>query len=217
MAEAKKKPAAKQVMDVQKPDKVAADATAKPVIVANRQILRDPMVTAEATTPVAESKPSAPLVPEPAVEAKAEIQPEEPEPATEPKVQAGEKVITPPTETAAEEPAKEEPAAEPEAEPELEKADESETPEPTEVTTDAAIEAAAEDAEAKRDAELQKLIDKKQYFLPINAMEQRRAEQFIALGIVMSIILALAWLDISLDAGLIHIDNIHALTHFFSN
>ena len=56
MAEAKKKPVPKQVIDVHKPGKTAASATAKPVIVTNRQILRDPMVTDEATTPIDEPK-----------------------------------------------------------------------------------------------------------------------------------------------------------------
>jgi hypothetical protein len=197
VAETKRKSSPKQVMDVQKSDAVASDATAKPVIVTNRQILRDPMVTNEATTPVTEVKSGAPSETEPAAETKVET------------------IIAPVTEQPAGEQPKTEAAPEPEAKPEPEA--EPAEPVPGEVTTDAAIEAAAEDAEAKREAELQKLIDKKQYFLKINAMEQRRAEQFIALGVVISIVLALVWLDVSLDAGLIHLGSIHPLTHFFSN
>ena len=216
MAEAKRKPSAKQVMDVQKSDSVAADATAKPVIVTHRQILRDPMVTSEATTPVAETQAAG--EPKLSTTAKADTVPV---PAAV--TQESSKVIEPPQEEEkpadmpeehVPEAAKQEPEEPVEPEQPAETPDE---PAPTEVTTDAAIEAAAEEAEAKREAELQKLIDKKKYFLPINAAEQRRAEQFIALGMVISIILALAWIDVSLDAGLIHIGNIHPLTHFFSN
>ncbi len=225
MPEPKRKTTSKQVMDVHNADNVAADENSKPVIVANRQILRDPMVTSEATTPVVETK-SAPAMPADteAPVATAEIpaiDPQSDEPVAaasevEPAEMKHQKIIAPvtfePKTAAAPEatPPEEAPAAE-EAEP----ADDQ--PVPTAETTDEAIEAAAEEAKVAREAELQKLVDKKQFYLPINAIEQRRAEQFIALGILLSVILALAWLDISLDAGLIHLGNVHAVTHFFSN
>ncbi|MGC1176773.1 MAG: hypothetical protein WA843_01775 [Candidatus Saccharimonadales bacterium] len=76
----------------------------------------------------------------------------------------------------------------------------------------------AEDAAQSAHAiTIQKLVDSKQYFLPINAVEKRRSKRFVSLGILLSIILALAWADIALDAGLIHVSSVKPLTHFFSN
>ena len=77
-----------------------------------------------------------------------------------------------------------------------------------------------EEAEATKQAEHQAAIDKlatgKQYFLPINSVEKRRSKQFVAIGIILSLLLILAWADIALDAGLIHLAGIKPLTHFFS-
>jgi hypothetical protein len=39
----------------------------------------------------------------------------------------------------------------------------------------------------------------------------------VALGVVLAIVLALAWADIALDAGLIQINGVKPVTHFFSN
>jgi hypothetical protein len=79
----------------------------------------------------------------------------------------------------------------------------------------------AEEAEAaeqeKRDTEIQKLIDSKKYELPINSVETRRSKRVVIIGIVLSILLVLAWLDIALDASLIQVDGIKPVTHFFSN
>jgi hypothetical protein len=77
-----------------------------------------------------------------------------------------------------------------------------------------------EEAEAAKRAEHQAAIDKlavgKQYYLPINAVEKRRSKRFVAIGIILSLLLILAWADIALDAGLIHLSGIKPLTHFFS-
>lgn len=76
----------------------------------------------------------------------------------------------------------------------------------------------AEAAEqAKHDAATQKLVDSKKYFLPINAVEKRKTKRFIVLGILLVILLALAWGDIAADAGIIHVSGIKPPTHFFSN
>ncbi len=73
------------------------------------------------------------------------------------------------------------------------------------------------DAEkAKADAALQKLADSKQYFLPINTLEKRRSKRFVAFGIVLSLLMIIAWANIALDAGLITIDGVKPLTNFFS-
>lgn len=74
-----------------------------------------------------------------------------------------------------------------------------------------------EEAQAAQDAELQKLIDTKKYFLPINAVEHRRSARFVAIGVILALILAAAWVDVALDAGLIHLSGIKPVTHLFSN
>jgi len=83
-------------------------------------------------------------------------------------------------------------------------------------TVEAAAKAEAEKV-ALHDAEIQKLVDSKQYYLPINAVEKRRSKRVVALGIFLSLILAAAWLDIALDAGLVQLDSVKPVTHFFSN
>jgi hypothetical protein len=70
---------------------------------------------------------------------------------------------------------------------------------------------------AKHEAATQKLIESEQYFLPINSVEKRKARRFVVLGIVLALLLAIAWADIALDAGLIHIHGVKAFTHFFSS
>jgi flagellar biosynthesis GTPase FlhF len=72
-------------------------------------------------------------------------------------------------------------------------------------------------AEAEHDAAIEKMIDEKKHFLPINSVEKRKTKRFILLGVLLSIVLAAAWVDIALDAGLIQLDNVKPVTHFFSN
>jgi len=78
-------------------------------------------------------------------------------------------------------------------------------------------EAAAAEAKAKRDAELEKLVEDKTYYLPVNAVEKRRTKRVVIAGILLSLLLAAAWVDIALDAGLIKINGLKAITHFFSS
>jgi hypothetical protein len=73
------------------------------------------------------------------------------------------------------------------------------------------------EALAKHDEAIQQLVDSKQYFLPINAVEKRKTRHFVILGVLLSVLLLLAWGDIALDAGLIQISGIKPATHFFSN
>ncbi len=80
-------------------------------------------------------------------------------------------------------------------------------------TRQAEIEAAEQ---AKHQAGIDKLADSKKYFLPINAVEKRRSKRFVALGILLSLLLAAAWVNIALDAGLIELNGLKPLTHFFS-
>ena len=76
--------------------------------------------------------------------------------------------------------------------------------------------ASEEEAEAKRQAELQTLIDNRTYYLPINTLETRRTKQFVLVGMLLGLILIVAWADIALDAGLVHVGNLKAVTHFFN-
>jgi hypothetical protein len=69
--------------------------------------------------------------------------------------------------------------------------------------------------QAQRDEELLKLTETKQYFLPINSVEKRRSKQVVLGGVLLSLILIVAWVDIALDAGLIELGSIKAVTHFF--
>ncbi len=59
------------------------------------------------------------------------------------------------------------------------------------------------------------LIRTKKYFLPINIVQKKKTKRFILIGSLVIIILGLVWLDIALDAGIIHIASIKPLTHFF--
>lgn len=72
-------------------------------------------------------------------------------------------------------------------------------------------------AQAEEDAKTAKLIESRKYFLPINAVEQRRSTQIAVAGVILALILAVAWVDVALDAGLIHLGGIKPVTHIFSN
>ncbi len=74
-----------------------------------------------------------------------------------------------------------------------------------------------EDEDDEYAKNIQKLVTEKRYFLPINTQEKRRTKHFIILGVVLILLLAAAWADIALDAGLIHLDGVKPLTHLFSN
>jgi hypothetical protein len=39
----------------------------------------------------------------------------------------------------------------------------------------------------------------------------------VLLGIVLAVVLAVAWVDVALDAGLIQLGSVKPVTHFFSN
>ncbi|MGH7142335.1 MAG: hypothetical protein ACREF5_02600 [Candidatus Saccharimonadales bacterium] len=64
-------------------------------------------------------------------------------------------------------------------------------------------------------AELEKIIDSKKYFLPINSVEHRKDTRQAISVLILVILLALVWLDLILDAGLIRLGGIHAVTNFF--
>jgi hypothetical protein len=115
--------------------------------------------------------------------------------------------------------------AEPEPTPEPEPKDEPElpaeakpdaAPDPTDQPPKVDLEAEAKQ-QAEHDAAIQKLVDSKKYFLPINAVEKRRSKRFVAVGVLLSLLLLAAWADIAADAGLISVPGVKPVTHFFSN
>lgn len=199
MAETKK-PAAKPIIDIAHPGKSAPSATSKPVIVTNRAILKDPMMADQGNQePDLPDKEAAPTL--------------APSRSGRPNLK--------PTAVASEDTSATEPSSDPTPEPaKLSPAEDAATADDDEATAAGQTEqqlAAEDEAHAKHEAEIQKLIDAKQYFLPINAVEKRRSKRVVLLGVIVSLLLALAWADIALDAGLIQINGVKPATHFFSN
>lgn len=246
----------KKHFDIARPGKSAASPTSRPVIVSNRPILKDPMVTDSipgsdmqfsseparriSIKPLAEKEEKAEdskkadNAPEPKPASDSVVPPEpvqdvdaadNKEEATEPEEKKPAKKTDTDTDLEKAEPqedSKEEVSAEPESKDEDEQSDE--TGEDTEETneTDARTQgdqtSEEEEAElAAHKAEIEKLIVSREYFLPINSVSKRRTKHHVILGVLLIILLALAWTDIALDAGLIQINNIKPVTHFFSN
>lgn len=207
------KPAVKRIVDVARPDKVAALPTAKAVIVTNHGILRDPMVASASARDEPDVPSALPLAP-----------PSKPEPdtmsggtETAPSIRKG--VMKPLTETEkAAAPAVE--TAAPAASEETADAKQPGYTPPPPVNDEAGLalpDQKKQEAEAKRQAELERLVEEKTYFLSIKTVEQRRTARFVLFGIILSLLLLGAWLNIALDAGLIELGGLKPLTHFFSN
>lgn len=64
-------------------------------------------------------------------------------------------------------------------------------------------------------AEQQKAIENGEYFLPITTAETRRMRREILFSTLFVLVLIVVWLDIMLDAGLLSLGNIKAVTDFF--
>lgn len=218
-----KKPAdAKPIIDVEHPGKSAPSGNSKSVIVNSRPLLKDPMVVTDnaAVMPDKESAQDQPAktksldiaTPQPATELllETEAPDETAEQTTKPEPEP-EKVVEPPPSAA---PA-DEPEAAPEPQPEAVEDDE-EKDQPLAKGSAQQLEAEAATA-AKHQADVEKLADSEQYYLPINTVEKRRSRRFVAIGIILSLLLVVAWADIALDAGLVHVNSVKPVTHFFSN
>lgn len=67
----------------------------------------------------------------------------------------------------------------------------------------------------ERESNLQKIVDAKTYYLPINAVEKRKTKRFVILGVLLSILLIMVWINIALDAELVQIDGITPVTNLF--
>jgi len=200
MAETKKADS-KKIVDVAHPGQSAPAGNSKSIIVTNRPIMKDPMMVEEKTSdaPKSSSKqehapdPELPRSVETKIEAPVKSSPVQPPPAPE----------DPEPKTEAEAPA---PTAAP---------DDDQTAAPAAKDTKA-VEAEAAEA-AKHQAAIDKLVESKQYYLPINSVEKRRTKRFVLLGVALSLLLAVAWVDVALDAGLIQLGGIKPVTHLFSN
>lgn len=211
----------KPIMDVAHPGKTAPPTNSKSVIITHRPVVQDPMMIEnklEADAPSdkqaaapSHSKVIQPLTAPLVSSDKAASEPDNSGPTDEAKPQE-DKPNQPDTEKT-----KEAVATDTEAT----TADQSKTAAEDDgdagpISPQAAIDAEAA-AKQKADEALQLLVESKQYLLPINTAEKRRTKRTLVIGIVFSIILIAAWLDVALDAGMVHLGNVQPLTHFFSS
>lgn len=89
-------------------------------------------------------------------------------------------------------------------------------PQPGDVAAAEKASAAEKAAVAERAAQ-EKIIASGQYYLPIAGAGRQRGVQRAVLILLLVVLLGLAWLDIAMDAGIIHIHGVQPVTHFFSN
>lgn len=201
-----KKPAHKP--DVAHPDTSAPSDTSKPIIT-QRPIIKDPMMVGKAAGPETEKEDTLPVKRSAKV---APLKDDKDEKSSDDDDRKQDESDT----------ADDKPESSPEKH-DTGKADTDETPADDDKTGDSgkkskpAEDKAAAKARAEQEARSDKLVENKQYFLPINAAEHRRSARFAAVGIILALVLAAAWVDIALDAGLIHINGIEPVTHLFSN
>lgn len=210
----------KRIIDVAHPGKTAPSATSRPVIVTNRPILKDPMMADNtAEEPDTSTAPKT---------GKAKLEPlQEPSDVSDKKTP--EEMADEPAE-AASSPKTKEPAETDDDQPSTENDETEETddesvaqPSDDEESKDVAEQTAEEidaseiEAQAKHDAAIEKLVDSKQYFLPINSVEKRRTKRFAIVALLLVIIVVVVWIDIALDAGLIKLGGVQPVTDFFKN
>jgi len=67
---------------------------------------------------------------------------------------------------------------------------------------------------AEHEANVQKIIDSKKFELPITTEEKRRSTRMTILGVLLAIVLAGAWVDVALDAGLIQLTGVPHTSYF---
>lgn len=233
------------ITDIKGPDQVKPSATARPIVVSGRpMIANDPMMVNTADTPADEQPDepkSAPIVSrtaktllpahdlaepatEDAVPAADEAedssakQPDEPVPGFDAALPADDTAAEPdaPAEPAtASEPAAPQETAPAEASPELEAPAVAEPQPKSPAKSDA--EAAKVEAEARqREAEMQSLIDSRQFFVPINTVEQRRTVHVSIWMTLLVIVLSIILIDFMLDANFIVLLTKLPHTHFFA-
>lgn len=74
---------------------------------------------------------------------------------------------------------------------------------------------AAETVAEQHIREIDQIVESGRYFLPINQLEKRHNRKMVLFGLVICVVLLVAWLDIALDAGIIPDSNNLPHTHFF--
>ena len=189
------------IIDVARPNESAPSATSISVIVNNRPILRDPMMVAAIDTSADEPDRIA------SVSTKINIQPSENKNEIK-----NEELVTE--------------VAQPKTDPLVQEEQTAKTVDHSENSIvadnqsdnkneldDQIIET---QEQAKHDAEISEIIESKRYYLPIDTVEKRRTKRFVLIGASVSILLILIWIDVALDAGLIKLGGLKALTHIFS-
>jgi hypothetical protein len=230
-----------KAFDIHKPGKTAPDASARPTIVTNRTLKRDPMMREDPAVSASEPAPEqaefkphtelkiqplhsditpedSPVTTEPAA-AEPATEPAKPTDNPEPAEEAAPAADTAPAApaepaTPTEQPATDTPPAEPEpttAETAGAPADEAAPPD-----AKAAAKTAAADQVAAEQAKLvQKLADSHKYYLPINQVKKRHNRAALTWLLVIIVIIIAA--DLALDAGLFSIPNFQPPTHFFGH
>jgi len=215
-----------KVFDVAKPGKTAAGASGRPLIVGHRTLMQDPMVKdaddidAPSTAPVLDEddKPSggaskttlSSKIMEPSP---TKVEPvEEKEPDVEVEVKTDDQ---PPAEEPEPEPAVEDTTpTKDEAKPPEDKAEEDTTSDSATVNTVAGQVAKKQqdqkeqEAEIAKTAEIEKLIDDKKYYVPIGEKKRKRSMRHIFLGMVLVLVLGFLLVNVLMEVGIIHINNI---------
>jgi anti-sigma28 factor (negative regulator of flagellin synthesis) len=216
-----------KIVDIQAPKDVTAGASSRPLLVTNRPVLNDPMVKGEAAAdekarqPVARTAKTIKPLTAPDLASATPADDKAAPAAAEATTAEADKPATPDA-------ANSDASAAPDADtPEtLDKPSvEASAPETTEdnepdFTRDAAAEtkaaeSKAEAARAARTEELEQLIASGKYFVPIDAVGRRRSRLYALLLTVCALLLAVALLDVALDAGLIKLPISLPHTHFF--
>jgi len=193
---------------------------------ATKEVTSEPAETEEAEVkPVAEKiiQPPAEITAESETEKPVEAKEETPaEPQTDQEASTEETPAEAPEAEEKAEPAKDVPkeetaeaeSADTEESGEAQKEGDEDVPEQAKVDPDAAAKE-AERIAAEHAAEIQKLADSHEYYLPIETTESKKTKRFVALGVVLILLLGAAWTDVALDAGLVQLGSIKPVTHFF--
>ncbi len=212
----------KKVNDISKP---SATPTSRPIIVTHSPVMKDPtLVNNQTGDPEFDGGQDEKLMPQHEVNIKPpEDLAKEPEKDEAAEESSAEKINVTVKKNEAEPPAEAEEQPKPlpkedEKEPDSGASQKEDNPEKAQIDQDAELkkqELAAQEAKAIHDAEIDQLVSEEKYFLPVNRVEKRR-QHFVVIGAIIAILLAVAWLDVALDAGLI--SNTFHLPHtnFFS-
>ncbi len=180
----REKSKSKTIIDVTHADSTPPSPNSKSVIVPTRPMLKDPMVVDK---PGDADKLASQPAPEKDVLANAVTEPLASDaPAKAPSI--AELAVTAAKEKAEKSSAQEDSEASSEEKPadSSPEKDQAETDKPDPAADQAAVQA------SQHDAKIGKLVESKQYFLPINTVEKRRSKRFVGLGILLSLLLLVA-------------------------